>query len=45
MTRETQRQLFQALKAHKFDLEITRSITSALDPRFWIVGLRPLGCF
>jgi hypothetical protein len=32
MTRETQRQLFQALKAHKFDLEITRSITSALDP-------------
>jgi hypothetical protein len=31
MTRETQRQLFQALEAHKFDLEITRSITSGLD--------------
>jgi hypothetical protein len=31
MTRETQRQLFQALTAHKFDLEITRGVTSASD--------------
>jgi hypothetical protein len=31
MTRETQRELFQALRAHKFDLEIRRSITSGLD--------------
>jgi hypothetical protein len=32
MTRETQRQLYQALKAHKSDLEATRSITSGHDP-------------
>jgi hypothetical protein len=31
MTRETQRQLYQALKTHKLDLEITRPITSDLD--------------
>jgi hypothetical protein len=28
MTRDAQRQLYQALEAHKFDLEITRSLTS-----------------
>jgi hypothetical protein len=28
---ETQRKLYQALKAHKFDLEISRSITSGFD--------------
>jgi hypothetical protein len=28
MTRDAQRQLYQALDAHKFDLEITRGVTS-----------------
>jgi hypothetical protein len=31
MTRETQRQLFQVLKAHRSELEITRGVTSAPD--------------
>jgi hypothetical protein len=31
MTRETQRQLYQAVNEHKFDLEVTRSITSGHD--------------
>jgi hypothetical protein len=30
-TGDARRQLYQALKAHKFDLEITRSVTSGLD--------------
>jgi hypothetical protein len=30
-TRETRRQLYQALEAHKLDLEITRSLTSGPD--------------
>jgi hypothetical protein len=28
-TREARRQLYQALEAHKFDLEITRGVTSS----------------
>jgi hypothetical protein len=31
MTREAQRQLYQALHAHKFELEIARGITSGPD--------------
>jgi hypothetical protein len=31
MTVDTRRQLYQALKAHKFDLDIIRSITSGID--------------
>jgi hypothetical protein len=31
MKREAQRQLFQALKAHKFELEITRGVALGLD--------------
>ena len=30
-TRETQHQLYQVLKAHKFELEITRGVTSGPD--------------
>jgi hypothetical protein len=31
MARETQRLLYQALKVHKFDLEITQGVTSGPD--------------
>jgi hypothetical protein len=31
-TRETQHELYRVLEVHKSELEITRSITSALDP-------------
>ncbi len=31
MTRETQRQLYQAVKAHIFELEITRGVGEGLD--------------
>jgi hypothetical protein len=30
-TREGRRQLYEALKAHKFELEITRGVASGLD--------------
>jgi hypothetical protein len=33
MTRETQRQLYEAVRAHTLDLEMTRSISSGLDPK------------
>jgi hypothetical protein len=31
MKREAQRQLYQALKAHKFELEITRGVALGID--------------
>jgi hypothetical protein len=31
MTKEAQRQLYQALEAHKFELEIARGVTSGPD--------------
>jgi hypothetical protein len=45
MTREARRQLYEALTAHKIELETYAAAGRAPILRSWIAGLRLLGCF